>query len=254
MSIEVVEQLLRCSAVEVHRKVRYVLAFLTGLRDGEIAGLKFQDVFGGETQVLSVNKQLRLEESGYREGPPKTDTSFRDVPLGALVLEAMQWWFDEGWAAYVGHKATLVDLVFPSPSGKPWRPRSSELLRADLYLAGLPTKFRGQIGFVFHRARGSFTSWLARRGTPFDLRRALLGHGAVGVTDGSYEEQSERLPQEIEKLVLAVTLDDLKRYESPGRKAITAARKTAKDTANHNVLGRRRIKAEAEKQKAKEDK
>ena len=106
----------------------------------------------------------------------------------------------------------------------------------------------------FHRARGSFTSWLARKGTPFDLRRALLGHGAVGVTDGSYEEQAERLPQEIQKLVLAVTLDDLKRYESPGRKAIAAARKVAEESANHNVLGRRRIKAAAEERKAEKGK
>ena len=193
LKIEDAEVLLRCPIIAVHRRIRYLLALLSGLRDGEIAGLKFNDILGEESTAISVTKQLRLEHDGFREGRPKTETSYREVPLSGLVLETIQWWFEHGWALHTGKKPELNDLEFPSPEGKPWRPRSSELLRADMHLAGLETQYRGSIGFVFHRTRASFTSWLARKGTPYDLRRHLLGHGAAGVTDGNQLLPAERV-------------------------------------------------------------
>jgi hypothetical protein len=53
-------------------------------------------------------------------------------------------------------------------------------------------------------------------------------------------------------LLLAVTLDDLKQYESPGRKAIAAARKAGKESCQSRRAGCRRIKAEAEKAEGKD--
>jgi len=168
------------------------------------------------------------------------------VPLTELAATAIEWWWTHGWGRYVGRKPKQEDLLFPTTEGTPWRPRSAEQLRHDLHLAGLPTQFKGEIGFVFHRTRGTFSTWLAREGTPYDLRRHLLGHGAVGVTDGSYEEQEEALPEEVAKLQLGITLDELTAFEEPPLERRLEARQVAIATANSNVFGRRKKAAASE--------
>jgi integrase len=247
LKVETVESLLRCPYVAVVFRIRYLLAVLTGLRDGELAGLRFADVVRSGECVLRVRKQVRVEQGGPKEAPTKTATSNRDLPLADLVAAAIEWWWNEGWAHHVGRHPQESDLLLPNVEGEPWRPRSAEQLRYDLHLAGLSTRFKGEIGFVFHRTRGTFATWLARNGTPYDLRRHLLGHGAVGVTDGKYEEQEEQLPEHVAKLRLNVTLQELTHFAAPPEELRLEARRIAKETANKNVFSRRKKTVEANK-------
>ncbi len=62
----------------------YVVALRTGLRQGELLGLKWEDVdLSGETGRLSVRRSLKKVEGGLAFGPPKNGASRRGVPLTA---------------------------------------------------------------------------------------------------------------------------------------------------------------------------
>jgi integrase len=57
----------------------YVVAVHTGLRQGELLGLKWNDV-DLDTRKLSVRRSLKVTENGLDFGPPKNKASRRSVP------------------------------------------------------------------------------------------------------------------------------------------------------------------------------
>jgi integrase len=68
----------------------YVLALTTGLRRGELLGLRWQDVDLDE-RVLYVRRSLQVGEDGrWRSGDPKTKGSRRPVLLVDLAVDAFK--------------------------------------------------------------------------------------------------------------------------------------------------------------------
>src|SRR4051794_37237101 len=61
----------------------FVLALATGLRRGELLGLRWTDV-DPAGRVLFVRQTLQRTECGLAFVPPKTHRSARPVPLSAL--------------------------------------------------------------------------------------------------------------------------------------------------------------------------
>jgi integrase len=67
----------------------YALAITTGLRQGELFGLRWQDVDMG-TGRLSVRQTLTTPKGGRRLGPPKRSKSRRSVKLTAGAVKALR--------------------------------------------------------------------------------------------------------------------------------------------------------------------
>src|ERR687894_933766 len=67
----------------------YIAAIHTGLRQGELLGLKWTDLDldGGR---LSVRRSLKVTDRGLGFGPPKNKASRRSVPLNTTVVAALQ--------------------------------------------------------------------------------------------------------------------------------------------------------------------
>jgi len=66
----------------------YVLAITTGLRQGELFGLEWQDIdFAGST--LSVRRALKTVKGESYTEEPKTARSRRQVALPAIAVEAL---------------------------------------------------------------------------------------------------------------------------------------------------------------------
>ena len=65
-----------------HNYYQYALMLETGLRTGEIIGLTW-DAIDWKNHTLTVNKTLefRHNQHVWRAGPPKTQTSYRTIPL-----------------------------------------------------------------------------------------------------------------------------------------------------------------------------
>ena len=158
----------------------YVAAIRTGLRPGELLGLRWGDLsLDADPGSLKVRRTLDTH-SKARFGPPKSDAARRTVALHWEAAEAFaaQRAMLAGEGLPVGPKA----LVFPSTKGTPM---SSDNLRKrnlkpDLAGAGLPE-------FTLHELRHTFASIMLHewRVSP-SIVQEMLGHESITMTMGIY--------------------------------------------------------------------
>jgi integrase len=195
--------------------VRWLLALTSGLAEGELAGLKLDDLaLDAPIPTVKVTKALRLKgDDGWASmGATKTDNRVRVLPLhpGAVrvlplhpgAVRALRAWRATGWAQYVGRAPKGHDALFPNSAGESWRPDSAPLLRADLVAAGLPDTYEGH-PYTAHATRRSFATWLTEAGVPSDTVKRLMGHAAEGVTAQHYAAQNlETLAAAVAKIEL----------------------------------------------------
>jgi len=196
----------------------YLVAFLTGLRAGELRGLTFAHLaFDAAIPHLRVRQQLCLaREAGEQSetGTPKSRSGKRDVPLHAAVLTWLTWWRDTGWAVAFERPRTDADPVFPAADGEAGRPRDPNILRRDLARADLPPEFTAPDGtrvpYTFHATRRTFSSMLGDNGVSDEMVGMLDGHAAKSVTARHYMGRS------LEAMARAVATLTLSLPERPG--------------------------------------
>jgi integrase len=172
------------------------LGCTAGLRDGEIAGLQWQDAdLDAPVPVLQVRKAVPMMgeerpdgERGKTTGPTKTQGSVRDVPIHPECLKALKAWKAAGWVEWTGRRPKPHDFVLPNEAGEAWRPRSAEAIREWLRAAECDDKYGGK-PIDFHAVRRSFATWLARAGVERAVRKMLMGHVEGDVTEEHYIER-----------------------------------------------------------------
>ena len=74
-----------------HNYYQYALLLETGLRTGELVGLTW-DAIDWKKRTLTVNKTLeyRHKQGYWRAGPPKTQQSYRTIPLTNKAYEILE--------------------------------------------------------------------------------------------------------------------------------------------------------------------
>ena len=135
-----------------HLMPMVLVAMNTGLRRGELFGLRWADVnLAGK--LLTVTAATAKSQ--------KT----RHVPLNSEALDVLRRWEKQGSGAV---------LVFPSPSGGRFDNIQSswEALTANAKL----------VDFRFHDLRHDFASKLVMAGVDLNTVRELLGHGDIKMT------------------------------------------------------------------------
>ena len=179
------ERLISDVLVPPERRARYAVALLSGLRDGEIAGLKWSDIVGDKgAEVLRVTKSFSAR-GGLR--PPKTLAAVRDVPAHPELVVALRLWRGH-WLAVMGREPGPEDPIFPrrppekgaAAIGKHYRPESADLLQRDLKSLGV------EVAVDFHATRRSFASALEAAGVPHETIERLLGHELRSVLGQHY--------------------------------------------------------------------
>jgi integrase len=247
---EAVEALLRSPCVPVERKVRYVVALASGIRDGELAGLTWSMLVTGRHGIahLLVEQSLkRKKQKGLVLGRTKTRNGERDVPLHPFAQEVLAWWHDEGWGRWTGRKPDASDFIFPGPFGRRCRPRSAELLRRDLVLAGQSHQVpaSGEMYEIqFHSIRATFCTWLADAGVPMEDRASLMGQGGGSVNAEHYTaEDLRRLMRGVSSLGIDVTVGQIAEYEEPTPEMLRAAREGSGAVRGKELARRRRFEA-----------
>lgn len=181
LSIEIAQELIASEKVPEHRRLRYLIAFLTGLRDGEIAGLTWADIdLAASPPLLRVEKAHAFKaKPGKHAGlaPPKTKGSKRTIPLHPAVVAGLRAWRADGCLRWLDAPIGASTPLFPSPrTGTHWRPRSAEELRVDLEAIDRPFATAKGTAVDFHATRRSLNTWLADFGVEESLRERLLGH------------------------------------------------------------------------------
>ncbi len=162
----------------------YVLALHTGMRRGELLGLKWEDVdLDGST--VRVRRTLTRIEDGKRLslGEPKTKKSRRTVRLTPGAVEALKRHRAKQAEEKLRVGGLYVDqgLVFAGEVGNLINP-SNHRQRSFLPLlerAGLPP-------ITFHDLRHTCASLLFQRNVHPKFVQELLGHASVAITLDTY--------------------------------------------------------------------
>ena len=91
----------------------YYIELATGLRRGELLGLKWEDI-DWEQGTIQVRRQIARIDGEVVEAPLKTKNSYRSVSIGQDAVEILK---DQ-------QRKTSSEYVFPSPTGGPISPDS----------------------------------------------------------------------------------------------------------------------------------
>ncbi len=154
-----------------------LVAVVTGLRRGELLGLRWSDIeFGtGET---SVQRTLEQTSEGLRFKEPKTQKASRTVTIPAIAVDALK--------AHKVHQAERRlmlgpayedhGLVFARDDGSPWPPDTFSTAFAVLIRRSSLPHVR------FHDLRHSHASQLLRQGVHPKVVSERLGHSSVKTT------------------------------------------------------------------------
>jgi integrase len=156
-----------------------VLAVATGMRQGEILGLMWED-FDTDRGTLTVQRTLHRERGGYSHGPTKSGKPRvleLDSRLVALLQAHRRRQLEERMAA---SEWTDTGHIFTTPEGRP-------IHRAVLYQSfkrlcrreGLPD-------VTFHELRHTAATILAQRGAHPNTVQDILGHSDVTTTLRTY--------------------------------------------------------------------
>lgn len=189
LTAEQARQLL-VAAAGIEEEGVYWIALLTGMRQGEILGLRWQDV-DLEARTIAIRWSLQDVKGGVPQfAKPKTDASQRVLYPDDVLIDVLheQRRKQAQWQrlAKIGGRAWLdTDLVFSTSlgapiSGRALRARFQRLLKK----AGLPAVH-------FHDTRHSCQTLLAELGVPERTSMDLFGHKNVETTRMVYTHASE---------------------------------------------------------------
>lgn len=144
----------------------YLTAAMTGLRQGELIGLRWRDVDLEARKVRVVSTYVRGEF-----GDPKSEGSGRSVPLAGRVAEALEAWRERSYYC------TQSELVFAHPeSGRP-------LDRSKLVRRFKEATIRADVRPVtFHELRHTFGTRMAAAGVPLRTIQHWMGHADAKTT------------------------------------------------------------------------
>ena len=148
----------------------YYLDLATGLRRGELLGLKWEDI-DRERGDLRVRRQIARIDGKIGETPLKTKNAYRTLPLAKDTIDVLN---------QQKKKVGSSPWVFPSASGGPMSPDSVlHMLHRVLKRAGLP-KLR------FHDLRHTFATLALQNGVDIKTVSGMLGHFSAGFTLDTY--------------------------------------------------------------------
>jgi integrase len=180
----------------------YYLALTTGMRQGELLGLKWADV-DWEKSTLHVQRQLQqVEGKGYALVPPKTKAGKRQIKLGQVMLEQLMAHRKRQELAktFAGIRWQENDLIFPTTIGTPLdHKRVTTEFKGLLQKAGLPD-------MRFHDLRHTSISLLLENGIPLNTVQKRAGHSKASVTADIYGHamagSQNQAAEDIETLVV----------------------------------------------------
>lgn len=191
------EEQVRLFLAEAKRTSRYYPLYLaavtTGMRQGELLGLRWKDVdlASGVARISQI-----YYRGSFRE--PKSQRSRRTVVLPeVLVRELVELKRrQEEEKRIIGEDYNRLDLVFVQSNGKPVHVRN--MIRRDfepiMRRAGVP-KIR------FHDLRHTHATYLLKRGVHPKIVSERLGHSRIGTTMDIYSHVFPEMQREATRQV-----------------------------------------------------
>ena len=145
----------------------YYVDLATGLRRGELLGLKWSDV-DLDKGIIHIRRQVLRQDGKVVEAPLKTKNSYRNIAIGVDAIKVLK------------DMEQKDEYVFPSPFGGPMSPDSVlHMLQRILKRAGLER-------IRFHDLRHTFSVLALQNGVDVKTLSIMLGHYSAGFTLDTY--------------------------------------------------------------------
>ena len=159
----------------------FAVMLRTGMRYGEMCGLKYSDI-DKKKGVIHVRRTLKyIEWQGYLEDEPKTITSKRDIPLTDDILQ-----FLDAQKNYWDFRVENIDrYLFCNEKGNPL---SKARVQGEI---DRTIKRIHEAGYEFDRItshvfRHTFATRAIEAGMPPQVLKTILGHSSLAMTMDLY--------------------------------------------------------------------
>lgn len=164
---------------------QYRFVLQTGLRTGELIGLKWSDIdFENRTMKIERTMEYRYKVGEWRVGPPKSKSGYRTIPLTDEAIRILE----NQRAKNKSLKLVPIewkDIVFLCRKGTP--------VKNSTYDTGL-FKYCDRVGiprFSMHVLRHTFATRCIEGGMKPKTLQKILGHSNIGITMNLYVHITE---------------------------------------------------------------
>lgn len=179
-------------------------AFLlqTGLRTGEMIGLRWSDI-DFEEGVIHIRRSMEYRYSigEWRIGPPKSKSGYRDIPITQECRRILLAQKEKVKALKIISK-DFADCVFLSRKGEP--------TKNSAYDTSL-TKLADKVGikrFSMHTLRHTYATRCIEAGMRPKTLQMLLGHSNINITMNLYvhvtDDEKKKEVEKVEKMLNVV--------------------------------------------------
>jgi integrase len=181
---------------EAQKEFVYPLILLTletGLRRGELIGLKWSDI-DLENKMLAINREIeyvKMDDGKYHlvETKPKTPAAYRTVPIPDDVIPVLEN-YKKLYDLWVRVNNVQHDYVFITSNGTPLNPTCiSKTIKRIAKKVGLEDA-------SLHTLRHTYATKLAEKGIHPRVAQAFLGHAKVLTTLSIYTDVSKKMIEE----------------------------------------------------------
>jgi len=156
-------------------KELYLIAYYTGMRQSELANLKW-DSIDLMQNVITVKNTDEFRTKSKKD---------RQIPISSIIIPSLK----------LMRKRKKTEYVFPNIQGYSYHPDTiSHKFKAAVRDAELSDEIH------FHCLRHSFASNLVRQGTSLYVVKELLGHGDISTTQIYSHLDNDSLAEAIKKL------------------------------------------------------
>lgn len=167
-----------------------MIAFYTGLRRGEVSGLKWKDI-DFEEQTLTVERIIIMKKKSYEIGTPKTQSSYRTIGIGNDLISVLKTHRKRQLEnkLFYGQHYTESDYICTKENGQlvtPWSIKwHVEKTRKDT-----------GIDFNFHSFRHTHATLLLEGGAKIKAIQERLGHSRISTTMDTYSHLTKKTKKE----------------------------------------------------------
>lgn len=164
---------------------QYKFILQTGLRTGELVGLKWDDIdFGKRTVTISRTMEYRYKVGEWRVGPPKSKSGYRTIPLTDEAIRILKDQKEKNSKIKVIN-IEWRDQVFLSRKGEPVKNSTYD---TALFKICDKAEIRK---FSMHILRHTFATRCIEAGMIPKTLQKILGHSNIGITMNLYVDATE---------------------------------------------------------------
>ena len=168
------------------------LAISTGLREGELLGLKWGDLDWNARKLHIQRQAHRIKFEGLVFSPPKTNAGRRAITLGKGMIDKLreQAKIVKTMREFAGDRWEENDLIFPNVHGKIQDPANLlKIFKELLVEAGLPE-------IRFHDLRHTAATLMLQQGIHPKVVQERLGHSDISLTLNTYSHVLPSMQEE----------------------------------------------------------